>query len=104
MLEGQGIGTILKVPNKLSRITKDSVDSLQKGFDFLVSTVRKMEDEKKVTEFVLVASIMHNTDPTFNHANLGFPKLYDFVKAAEQRGLIHIELVLGKQPLIHSLP
>lgn len=103
VLEGQGIGTILKVPNKLSRITKDSVDSLQKGFDFLVSTVRKMEDEKKVTELVLVASLMHYTDPSFNHANLGFPKFYDFVKAAEQRGLIHIELVLGKQPLIHSL-
>ena len=103
VLEGQGASTILKVPIKLSRSTKDSLDSLQKGFDFLVSTVRKMEEEKKSTELVRLALLMHSTDPSFSHANLGFRKFYDLVKAAEQRGLVRIELVLGNQPLVHSM-
>ena len=86
VLEGHGASTVLKVPIKLSRSTKDSLDSLQKGFDSLVSTVRKMEYEKKSTELSLVASLMHNNDPSFSHANLGFRKFFDFVKAPSKEG------------------
>jgi uncharacterized LabA/DUF88 family protein len=102
-LEGEGASTILSLPKKISRAAKDSLDIVQKGFEFLIRSVRQMEEEGKSTELVLVASRMHSTNPIFNPANLGFRKFYDFAKAAEQRGLITIEIIPGKQPILHTV-
>jgi hypothetical protein len=100
MLEGEGAATIIKLPEQISESAQESLDIVQKGFEFLVRTVKLMKEEGKNTEQVFVASRMHSINPVFNHANLGFRKFTDFVKAAEQRGLVLIEIVPGKQPII----
>ncbi|MFW9965509.1 MAG: NYN domain-containing protein [Candidatus Sifarchaeia archaeon] len=102
-LEGEGAATIIGLPKKISRAAKDSLDIVQKGFEFLLRTVKQLEEEGKSPELVLVASRMHTTNPMFNSANLGFRKFYEFVKAAEQRGLVTIEIVPGKEPILHSM-
>jgi uncharacterized LabA/DUF88 family protein len=99
-LDGEGAATIIGLPKKMSSAAKESIDLVQKGFEFLVRTVKKMKEEGKSTEQVLVASLIHSINPAFNPANLGFRRFSDFVKAAEQRGLVELEMVPGKQPII----
>ena len=101
-IEREGAGVIINLPKRISRVAKDSLDIVQKGFEFLARSVKQMEYEGRPTELVLVASKMHNINPVFNCANLGFRKFYDFVKAAEQRGLVTIEIRPGKQPILHT--
>ena len=101
-LQGEGAGIIINLPKRISKGTQDSLDIVQKGFEYLVRVLVQMEKEKKSTELVHIASRMHTKNPSFNSANLGFRKFYDFVKAAEQRGLVTIEILPGKQPIIHS--
>ncbi len=76
VLEGHGASTVLKVPIKLSRSTKDSLDSLQKGFDSLVSTVRKMEYEKKSTELSTSGLAHAQQRPLLQPCESRFPEVF----------------------------
>ncbi len=99
-LKGEGAGTILGIPRRISRSAKATLDNIQGGFDLLKSTIQELVSEEIAPELVRIAFKMRNRDPPFNHGNLGFKKFFDFVKAAEQRGLVEIEVTLGKEPII----
>ena len=99
-LEGEGAGTILSIPRKISRSAKVTLDNIQEGFDLLISTIKELISEKTSPELVRIAYKMRNRTPPFNHINLGFKKFFDFVKAAEQKGLVKIEIRLGKEPIV----